>query len=183
VSKDPEKPLSAEVMHMAFSHLDSLLDRSVTLIMGGGGAMILAHQYPLATTDVDAIAKGIDLDKLDAMVKAVAKQLDLPPDWLNPYFSSFSYVIPEDFQKRTVEVFRGKRLLVEALGREEMLIMKCFAHRAKDRAHAKALLKLGVDMRLVENQMEALKVNRIPGTQVAMDFLDEMTEEVDEEGG
>lgn len=141
--------------------------------------MILAHEYPLATTDVDAIAKGIELDDLEVLVKKVARELNLPPDWLNPYFSSFSYVIPSDFATRVKVVFKGKFLKVEALGREEMFLMKCFAHRTKDRPHARALLKLGVDLKIIEIQFAALEAKKIPGVALAMAFFDEMVEEVD----
>lgn len=171
--------LSAQLMLKAFKKLDGYLSASVTLIMGGGGAMILAHEYPLATTDVDAIAKGIEVDDLEVLVKKIGREINLPPDWLNPYFSSFSYVIPSDFAARVKLVFKGKFLHVEALGREEMFLMKCFAHRNKDRPHAKALLKLGIDMKIVEDQFAALEAKRIPGVASALAFFDEMLEEVE----
>jgi hypothetical protein len=48
-----EKPISLKIMKQAFSVLDKKLSAPLILIMGGGGAMISAHDYPLATTDVD----------------------------------------------------------------------------------------------------------------------------------
>lgn len=84
------KPISLKIMKTAFQKLDELLTTSVTLIVGGGGAMIFAHNFPLATTDVDAIPKGIEPAELDELAKKIAVELLLPSDWLNSYFSTFS---------------------------------------------------------------------------------------------
>ncbi|MBL7542627.1 MAG: hypothetical protein JNL11_02370 [Bdellovibrionaceae bacterium] len=174
-----EKPLTEKIMRAAFNTLDGKLNQNVTLIMGGGGAMILAHHYPLATTDVDAIPKGMEIHELDQYIKSVAIELNLPGDWLNPYFSSFSHTLPADYSERLIQVFSGKRLSVEALGKEEMLIMKCFAHREKDVGHAKQLIKLGADLKLVEKQIELMRSKKIPQSNEALDFLDDLLEQME----
>lgn len=179
MTSNNDKPLSLQMMKKAFQALDILLPRPVNLLMGGGGAMILAHQFPLATTDIDAIPQGMDIQELDPFIKKIAAQFNWPADWLNPHFSTFSYTLPSDFKKRLVRVFVGKFLTVDALGREEMLIMKCFAHRAKDIGHAKQLIKIGVDLNIVEAQLEQLKKNKIPGVGKALEFLDEILSELE----
>ena len=83
------KALSPELMKQAIARLDLILDRHVRLIAGGGGAMVLAHGFPLATSDIDAVPLGMELVELDSFIKQVAKELELPADWLNPYFSAF----------------------------------------------------------------------------------------------
>ncbi|MCM2281933.1 MAG: DUF6036 family nucleotidyltransferase [Bdellovibrionaceae bacterium] len=173
-------PLTGEIMKSALRRLDELLPVSVTLIMGGGGAMILAHGFPLGTTDIDAIPKGMDISELDPLVKQIAREQDLPGDWLNPYFSTFAHTLPADFSTRLIEVFSGKRLTVQALGREEMLIMKCFAHRQKDVGHAKTLIKAGADLELVEDQISLLRKKGIPHAEAALDFLDDVLAQLDE---
>jgi hypothetical protein len=174
-----EKPISLAIMKKAFTMLDERLDRPVTLIMGGGGAMIFAHGFNLATTDVDAIPKGIEIHELDQISRAIAIELNLPSDWLNGYFSTFSYVILPDFNQNLIRVFAGKQLAVDCLSREDMLIMKCFAHRPKDVSHAKALLKLGVDLPKIEKHIEAMKAKRIGEAQKALDFLDDLLEQLE----
>lgn len=173
-------PLSREIMTRALETLDQKLKKiehaPVTLIMGGGGAMILAHGFPLATTDVDAIPKGISFEELDPLVKEIADEQGLPKDWLNPHFSSFSHTLPSDYADRLINVHSGSHLQVLALGKEEMLIMKCFAHRRKDVGHARALVRDGANLDLVENRIEELEAKRIPGTQAAFDFLQEILE-------
>jgi hypothetical protein len=166
--------LTAEIMKAALSALDSHLDRNVTLIMGGGGAMILAHGYPRGTTDIDAIPVGGDISALDLLVKKIASELSLPVDWLNPYFSTFAHVLPTDYSTRLISVFKGVKLEVKALGCEDMLIMKCFAGRQKDVPHAKALISRGADLKRVEERIEELAAKSIPKAQEALDFLDEV---------
>jgi hypothetical protein len=166
--------LAKETMLTALHRLDDHLSSPVTLIIGGGGAMILAHGFPLATSDIDAIPRQMELADLDPLVKLVARELGLPPDWLNPYFSSFTHTLPPDFEKRLVPVFSGRNLVGLALGKEEMLIMKCFAHRQKDVGHARALLKGGADREFVEAHVEGLREKGIPGAQAALDFLDDL---------
>jgi hypothetical protein len=173
-----DKPITLKLMQESFDILDQKISKPLTLIMGGGGAMIMAHKFPLATSDIDAIPKGMEIHELDIYVKQISMEYGLPGDWMNPYFSTFAHTLPEDFQTRLVQVFHGKYLTVQALGKEEMLIMKCFAHRGKDIAHAKQLLRLGVDLKIVEKQMDLLKLKKIPGVSQALDFLDDLLEQM-----
>lgn len=173
------KKLTSEIMLQALRRLDELIDSEVSLIVGGGGAMILAHGFPLATSDIDAVPKGMELGELDVLVKKIAAEQALPPDWLNPYFSTFAHTLPSDYGTRLIEVFRGKRLRALALGKEEMLIMKCYAHRQKDVGHAKALIKKGADLARVEAQIEFLRKKGIPGSKEALDFLDDVLDQVE----
>ena len=70
---------------------------------------------------------------------------------------------------------------VQALGKEEMLIMKCFAHRAKDIPHARALIRRKANLDLVEKQLQELLSKKIPGAQQAIDFSQEILDELDGE--
>jgi hypothetical protein len=173
-----EKPISKSIMERAFKALDRELPRSLTLILGGGGCMIFAHGFPLATTDIDALPIELSFEEIDPLVKKLAKELNLPGDWLNPYFSTFIHVLPDDYQTRVVEVFKGKNLKVLALGKEEMLIMKCFAHRPKDVGHARALVKAGCNLGFVEAALENHKRNRIPKASEALEFFDNLQDEL-----
>jgi Nucleotidyltransferase of unknown function (DUF6036) len=177
-------PLTQDRIRLAFQALDSHLSRAsvpTTLIMGGGGAMILAHGFPLGTSDVDAIPKGPTIEELDHWVKEVDRELGLnAPDWLNPYFATFSHTLPSDYGIRLISVFEGAALKVLALGADEMLIMKCFAHRPKDVAHARALIRKKANLDRVEKRIEELLKKGIPGAQQALDFFQDVLEQ--EEG-
>lgn len=166
--------LTKDLMKSALSELDELLPTPVTLIMGGGGAMILAHHFPLGTTDIDAVPKGMTIAEIDPYVKKVAAKLEIQADWLNPYFSTFAHVLPETYGQRLCEVFKGKSLTVQALSKEDMLIMKCFAGRRKDVGHAVALIKAKADLKIVEDRIQELQNKKIPKSKEALDFLDEV---------
>ncbi len=171
--------LTRETLARAFAALDAALPRPVTLVVGGGGAMLLAHGLPVATADVDAYpaAGGLTVEELDPFAKKVARELGLPPDWLNPYFSTFAHVLPADYGSRLVEVFAGPKLTVRSLGVEDLLVMKCFAGRAKDRSHARALLRRSPDLAIVSGRLEELLERRVKGAIAALDFFDDLVAE------
>lgn len=166
--------LTEKVMRQALKELDGLLDRPLKLIVGGGGALLLAHQYPLATSDIDAFPKGLTSDELGGLVKQVALKLSIPGDWLNPWFSSFTHVLPADYESRLIEFFKGSNLTAVALGAEDLLLMKCFAHRQKDVPHARALIRKGADVEMVMDRIEELQKAKIPHSKEAMKFLEDM---------
>lgn len=175
--------LTAQKMKQAFESLDQHLTKSVRLVVGGGGAMLLAHQYPLSTSDVDAVpAAGVSIEELDPLIKLVAKELNLPSDWLNPYFSTFAHVLPADYGSRLVDVFSFRRLKVQALSKEDLLIMKCFAARQKDVTHARVLVRQGADLALVKKQIRHLNERKIPGCDRAAKFLAEIEAFFEDQG-
>ncbi|MEK6706494.1 MAG: DUF6036 family nucleotidyltransferase [Bdellovibrionota bacterium] len=169
-------------MIKALERLDQLLVErrlaDLTLIIGGGCAMILAHGFTLGTSDIDAIPRGLTVSELDPMIKEISREQKLSSDWLNPYFSTFAHTLPEDYGQRLVEVFKGAKLKALALGKEEMLIMKCFAHRQKDVPHAKTLIIGGADVKKVEAHIEMLQKKKIPGASHALDFLDDIQDQL-----
>lgn len=76
----------------ALKLLDVYLDRPLKLLVAGGGALLLAHHLSIATSDIDAVPFQSDwsLGELDKIIKKIAKEKNLNPDWLNPYFVAFS---------------------------------------------------------------------------------------------
>jgi len=166
--------LTAQKMREALNRLDELLPHPVRMIIGGGGAMLLAYDFPLATADIDAVTKGLSTDEMKPFIETVARELSIPSDWINPWFSSFTHVLPADYESRLVEVFAGQKLKVSALGKEDLLLMKCFAHRQKDIAHARALVRAGANIDFVYDRIEELAQRKIPGARDAADFLDEI---------
>jgi Nucleotidyltransferase of unknown function (DUF6036) len=167
--------LTADLMRRAFESLEKRLPHSFRLIIGGGGAMVLAHHFRLATSDIDGVpAAGGSIEELDPFIKAVAKDLSLPVDWLNPYFATFTHVLPSDYGTRLIRVCDLPRLQVDALSKEDLLIMKCFAARQKDVLHARTLIHQGARLDFVRNHLETLKSKKIPGAEKASNFLHEL---------
>jgi hypothetical protein len=177
----PVQRLDRKTLERAFAALDAALPRPTTLIVGGGGAMLLSHQIPVSTTDVDAYpaAGGMTVEELDPVVKRVGKELGLPPDWVNPYYSTFAHVLPADYGARLTSVFEGEKLTVRALGVEDLLVMKCFAGRSKDRSHARALLRRSPDLRIVSDRLDQLAEKGVPGAPEALDFFDDLSAEAE----
>lgn len=162
----------------ALGALDQKLTEPTRLVLGGGTAMILAHGHTVATTDADVFPTRGSLADIDPHAKAVARELDLEPDWLNPWFTTFTHVLPSDYGSRLVTVFDGARLRVDALGAEDLLVMKLFAGRDKDRPHTIRLLKQAANLDLVDRQLSTLIDQRIPGAQKAADLFDDLRERV-----
>lgn len=167
-------PLQAAQLGAAFRALDGLLTGPLTLVVGGGTAMMLAYRLPVRTMDVDAYPVGASLDDVLPAVRAVAKDLGLPPDWINPYFETFAHVLPADYGERLRPIFDGERLHARALGVEDLLVMKCFAGREKDVSHARALLKRNPDLEIVERRLQELADRGVSGAQDALDFYDDL---------
>ncbi len=173
----PRAPfLDAASLTAAFGALDRRLAQPMTLVVGGGTAMMLAYGLPVRTTDVDAYPTSGRLDDASAQIREVAREVGLAPDWLNPHFETFAHVLPADYGTRLREVFAGNTLRVMALGVEDLLVMKCFAGREKDVSHARALLRRKPDLNVVERRIEELVERGVPGALDAADFLDDLRE-------
>ncbi|MDO8494415.1 MAG: DUF6036 family nucleotidyltransferase [Deltaproteobacteria bacterium] len=172
--------MDAKIMQMALKALDQEVSRPLKLLIGGGAAFILAHDIPLLTNDIDGIPYQTELRaaELDPLIKKVAKKLKIPPDWLNHYFATYTYSLPKDYGSRLVTIYEGKNLKAVALGKEDLLIMKCFAGRDKDVAHARALLKKKVDTKLVAEHLHRCLEENIPKAKEACDFFYEICEQL-----
>jgi hypothetical protein len=172
-------PLDPKRMLRALTLLDEYATGSARLVIGGGAAMTLAYAHPIATQDVDAFAAkgGLRMAELDAVARKVAAELDIEPDWLNAHFETFTGVLPKDYATRLRPVFKGEHLQVDALGPEDLLVMKCFAGRDKDRPHARKLLRLATDLSVVDHQLEHLVERRYLGAERAADYFDDLRDE------
>ncbi len=173
------QPLDAKRMKRALELLDAEIPSPARLVVGGGAAMVLAYKHPLATQDIDAFAAkgGLRLADLDAAAKVIAKKLDIEPDWLNSHFDTFTAVLPADYATRLRRVFTGKQLVVDALGPEDLLVMKCFAGRDKDLPHARKLVKIAADLSIVDRQLALLVERRYLGAEKAADFFDDLRDQ------
>lgn len=167
-------------MEAALKGLEAELKTPLKLLIGGGAAFVLAHRIPLTTNDIDGIPYQTTLTaaQLDPAVKRVASKLNIPADWLNTYFATFTYSLPKDYGGRLVPVYRGKKLTALALAKEDLLIMKCFAGREKDIPHARALLKKGLDTSLVSGHLHQCLQEGLPNAQAALDFFYDLCEQL-----
>lgn len=174
--------MKENIMHNAFEALDKKLPAPVTMLIGGGAAMLLAHGIALTTMDIDGLPLTSQLSsaELDPFIKEVATELGISPHWYNDYFNTFTHTLPKDFRDRLKIVFKGKKLTVAALGLEDLLIMKCFAGREKDIGHARALIRKGAEVDMVETHIDALIEKGLPDAPKAKDFLNDILDQLDD---
>lgn len=163
-------------MLQALKCLDAKLTGPLQLLVGGGAAMLMLYDFPFSTLDIDAVIYNSTLKEADILpfLHDVARELSLPKDWLNSYFGVFLYSLPKDYGQRLVKVYYGKYLKAVGLGKEDLLILKCMAGRAKDRSHAASLLKQGADVDFVECHLHHLVARGIPKAEAAVDFFDDL---------
>src|SRR6266446_7061414 len=104
------EPLIRQNLLRAFQVLDGAITQPLKLLVGGGAAMILEYGHLDRTRDVDAMVfQGFDkIEELKKAIRTVAKKLNLEPDWINPYFGTFTFVLPQDYSKRLRPVYNGK---------------------------------------------------------------------------
>lgn len=172
--------MKAADMLVALKALDKHLTKPTQLLIGGGAAMALAYKLPLSTADVDALVfrSEITQSELTPFIHKVSDELHLPKDWLNSHFNTFLFALPPDYSDRINLVYEGAHLKAFALGREDMVILKCMAGRDKDLPHAKALMKPGINRKIVEKHLQTLVDRSIPKADQAMDFFDELCDQV-----
>lgn len=170
--------MDAAQMEGALRALDKRVPEKFHLLVGGGAAFVLAHKIPLATMDIDAIPFKTTLKfaDLDPYIKEVAAELGIPNDWLNGYFVTFTHSLPKDYGDRLIPIFTGNKITAVALGKEDLLIMKCFAHRAKDVSHAAQLIKKGVNLEKVSDHLHQCREEGISNADQALDFFYEVCE-------
>jgi hypothetical protein len=169
--------LDKKLAHQALELLDKKITVSdlgkVNLAIGGGGSMMLHHEYNGMTMDIDAIPTNIEFEELKPIVAEIAAELNLTPDWLNPYYGAFTHYLPSDANSRMKETFSGESLTVKSLGAEDIVIMKLMAGRNKDRPHIMHLKKKNLNLRIIENRLEELKLAHPQDAKKALDLFDE----------
>ncbi len=94
--------MNKKQMIQAFQRLDLHLKTPTRIIIGGGAALMAAYDIPISTQDVDGVPDrtSMELSEFKEEVRAVGKELKIPPDWLNDYFSTFLFVLPSNYGER-----------------------------------------------------------------------------------
>jgi hypothetical protein len=132
-------PLSAHDIRQAFAALSAELDRRgeiAQIALTGGAALVLLFNARESTKDVDAYFIQPDPPRLREAAVRVARDLDLPEDWLNDAAKGYFVGISEG-----EVVYESPSLLVRAVTLEQLLGMKLAAWRdAVDRGDARLLL-------------------------------------------
>lgn len=95
----------------------------------GGAALIAMGVITRATKDVDCLFPEIP-DAIKQASRDFAREnptLDLPDNWLNNGPMSLADDLPEGWRERLVEVYTGQAIVLQTLGRTDLLGTKLFA--------------------------------------------------------
>lgn len=132
-------PLSATEITQAFTALSEELFRRgerAQMAITGGAALVLLFGARETTKDVDVFILQPDPPRVREAAAQVARDLNLPDDWLNDAAKGYFVTISEG-----MIVYESPTLLVRAVTIEQLLGMKLAAWRdAIDRADARLLL-------------------------------------------
>ena len=173
--------LNKDIALKALSALDQKLFtakfKNIQMAIGGGGSMMLHHNYDGMTVDIDAVPTNIDFEEIKPYITEVSIELGLSVDWINPFYSTFTHYLPTDASARMKEVFSGQCLTVKSLGAEDILVMKLMAGRNKDRPHIMHLKKQKLNLPIIENRLEELLKIHPAEAQKALDWFDEIFNE------
>jgi len=120
----------------------------------GGAAFLLAFDSREATRDIDAILRP--KEEGERLVKAVAKELDIPDDWLNSNVEQFVSPIKE-VKRRLADIEDDTGLIVQVPSSKYLLAMKALACRRPIGAYQGDI----EDLRLLIGKMEINSLNEI----------------------
>ena len=121
--------------------LDRQLPSSCDVILVGGAAMILHFGASQATRDVDALLLRGDVAELRQAITVVAREHNLPEDWMSDAVKGFADILPRDFYHRLVPLdLPLEHLHLDVLGRPEQVAMKVVALRERDLEDLELLL-------------------------------------------
>ena len=85
--------MDREELLKALQALDQELDGTYDVVIVGGAAMILHFGSDRATRDVDAFILSGHVSEIRHAVERVAREQDLPADWLNDGAKGYCFVL------------------------------------------------------------------------------------------
>lgn len=114
----------------------------VTVI--GGAALNILQISQRLTTDVDCLAPTIpdDIKKASLEFQITFPELGLIKDWLNNGPSSLVRDLPQGWPSRLTQGFKGTNLIINVLGRPDLLKTKLYAYCDRNNPDFEDLLLL-----------------------------------------
>ena len=166
--------LTRERLLHLFDRMDEKLEEQKTdaeLYVVGGAMMLLAHGASRVTADVDChVRKGFIA--VTNAARAVAKEEDLHPYWLNQAVTMRH--LPQTPDRGEESVYEGAWLRIVGASPERLLAMKLEAGREGDAADTKLLLAACG----IENEEQAAAAHReaYPGRRLRDDVREMLAE-------
>lgn len=113
-----------------FRKLDAAMSETgakVNMYVVGGAAIALSLENERVTSDIDAV---YDDTVVDAYVKRIALEEELPSDWLNHSVQAVLSYFNKDTDPKTI--FTGSSISIQSASPEFVLAMKLASRREKD---------------------------------------------------
>lgn len=117
----------------AFDDYLAARGESFDAVIVGGAALNLLEVTSRVTRDVDVLKPNSLLKNIRTHAQAFASEKNLPKDWLNTGPADLVSHLPNGWETRTRTVFSGQSLSLSTLGREELLMSKCWAYCDRER--------------------------------------------------
>jgi len=133
------------------------------LIVGGAAGLLTGELKGARTTgDVDAlqVLPPNEWDQLQDAAARVGVKKGLPANWLNRDDAGlFRESLPVDWKSRCIDVGRFGKLQVWAVGRLDLIAMKFYAGRPKDREDLVAMNVTSEEGQFVLRYLDAFEVS------------------------
>jgi hypothetical protein len=137
--------------------LDELLGKQSEfreLTIYGGAALIALNIVGRATIDIDVFQPHLDKVLQEAVIQ-IAKRNKLSEFWINSTGKAFIKELPAGWRQRVESVYKGKHLVVNSLGRRDLVFTKLLAEldRQEDMADILALAPTTEELQFSEEQL------------------------------
>jgi hypothetical protein len=137
--------------------LDTKLQQPERLVLCGGMAVALAFGGKRQTFDLDVIGPLPLSAHLKSKAAEVAAEAGGSAGWLNDAAKGFCDYLPPGWSERLITVEMGlKKLLVQSLGKTDLIMMKLRAARDRDLADIEFLGIAPEDVRIIVANLDRI---------------------------
>lgn len=138
-----EYSMNREKLIKLLAEIDTHLSAPCDIIILGGAAMILHFRADRATRDIDMLLLRGDINELRQTTRKIAREYNLPENWMSDAAKGFAIILPSDFYHRlSLLEFPFYNLNLYALGIPEQVAMKIIALREQDLEDLELLIPL-----------------------------------------
>lgn len=154
--------MNSSTIENALRRLGEALDfhREVEIVLVGGAAAMLTGLLPPHRTTIDCdVMVYLPPDAMASVERAaesIARQLSLPPTWLNSDVQLRRDAMPDGWEDRKIPIDTFGRLRVWAVSRPDLIAMKVLAGRAQDIEDLEAMRLRADDVAFVHAYLDTL---------------------------
>jgi hypothetical protein len=150
------------VLDRALARLGELVTTDIRIVLAGGSALMYLPDFTRGTNDGDVIVATPKLSTISREILVVADEMRLPQTWLNDGAKAWAGLLPHDYESRTERVGHHGRLVVDRLGRQDLILLKLAGTRPKDQDDLRDLAPTSGEIAFVRAHLDG--VNRVNPT-------------------